>query len=111
LRLVIEQIPQRVVFACGSIEGVKNFGLGIEGQSSALCGTRDHFVRKLLRRGSNKVVRLQIQLSQDCSERLRTKVSFNSFIHIFSQYYKQAQDARCKTEDSVQRTVKTQGRS
>jgi len=28
---IIEQIPQRVVLACGEVEGFEDFGLGIRG--------------------------------------------------------------------------------
>ena len=48
LNLVIEEVAEGKVFAGSQIQGVQYFGLGIKSQSSALCGTRDHFVRKLL---------------------------------------------------------------
>ena len=45
---IVKQITERKVFASGKVQGVEDFGLGIKSQSSALCGTRDHFVRKLV---------------------------------------------------------------
>lgn len=81
--LVGEKVRQGIIFLCGGIKGIEDFGLRIKGQSPAFAGTGNHFMRKLLSRGSDEVVGLQIQFGHQFANRLRPEVPFYFFVHIF----------------------------
>jgi|GEM_PF-6176094 len=78
---IIEQLRLLIDVAGCLIHRPLYDALTITGQASSFDGPRDHLVSQLFCGSRNEVVRLQLQLLHEVSDRLWSKVAFGVIFH------------------------------